>query len=89
MICPARATQVAASRALPVAGPQVEEMKSQRPQERVDVSEERLIRVDRSEFDLDLDARDRRRQRVRRTLEDQALAALRVHLEKIDIADRA
>ena len=54
----ARTTQLAASRTLPVAGPQVEEVKSQRPQERVDVREERLIGVNRSEFDFDLDAND-------------------------------
>ena len=33
-------------------------MKSQRPQERVDVREERLTRVDGREFDFDLDADD-------------------------------
>ena len=80
-----RAAQTAPGFALPVAGPQVEQGKTQAAQEPVHVGKKRLVLVDRREFDFNFDAEHGGRERPARALEYTELASLGVGLDEIEV----
>ena len=84
-----RSADVTAGVALPVDRAEIEQLVAEPAQERVHVREERLTFVDPGELDLDFHAHHRGHQPARRPLEHQQLAALRVHLDEVDILHAA